>query len=81
MFLGYIVCRCSVISTYDTCIAISHDKQFELFISTFRSVCAVPNTTVLCSPLMSCFPGGLLSYCLNNSEMVPVAPVITAVTF
>ena len=29
-------------------------------ISTFRSICAVPNVAVLCSSLTSCFPGMLL---------------------
>ena len=27
------------------------------YISTFRSVCAVPNMAVFCSSLTSCFPG------------------------
>ena len=31
-----------------------------LYISTFRSMCAVPNMAVFCSSLMSCFPGMLL---------------------
>jgi len=39
-------------------------------------MCAVPSMAVFCSSLTSCFPGMLLSYCLNDFEMVPVAPVI-----
>jgi hypothetical protein len=31
--------------------------------------------------LISCFPGTLLRYFLNNFEMVPVAPIITGITF
>jgi len=31
------------------------------YISTFRSMCAVPNMAVFCSSLISCFPGMLLS--------------------
>jgi len=50
-------------------------------ISTSRSMCAVPNVVVLCSYLISCFPGVLLRYCLSDSEMVPLAPVITGITF
>ena len=42
------------------------------YISTFRSMCAVPT---------SCFPGMLLTYFVNDSEIVPVAPVITGITF
>ena len=38
------------------------------------SVCAVHNMTVLCSTLISCFPGTLLRNCLSDFEMVPVAP-------
>jgi len=30
------------------------------YVSTFRSVCAVPNMAVFCSSLTSCFPGILL---------------------
>jgi len=36
------------------------------YISTFRSVCAVPNVAVFCSSLTSCFPGMLLTYFLND---------------
>jgi hypothetical protein len=31
-------------------------------ISTFRSMCAVPNMAVFCSSLTSCFPGMLLTF-------------------
>ena len=51
------------------------------YISTFRSMCAVPNMAVFCSSLTSCFPGMLLTYFLNDFEIVPVAPVITRITF
>jgi len=50
------------------------------YISTFRSVCAVPNMAVFCSSFTSCFPGMLLTYFLNDSETVPVAPIITGIT-
>ena len=51
------------------------------YISTSRSVCAVPNMTVFCSSFTSCFPGMLLTYFLNDFEIVPVAPIITGITF
>ena len=51
------------------------------YISTFRSMCALPNMAVFCSSLTSCFPGMLLTYFLNYFEMVPVAPIITGITF
>ena len=51
------------------------------YISTFRSVCAVSNMAVFWSSLTSCFPGMLLMYFLNYSEIVPVAPLITGITF
>ena len=43
------------------------------YVSTFRRICAVPNMAVFCSPLTSCFPGMLLTYFLNDFEIVPVA--------
>ena len=46
------------------------------YISTFRSMCAVPNMAVFCSSLTSWFPGMLLTYFLNDFEIVPVAPII-----
>ena len=51
------------------------------YISTFRSMCAVPNMAVFCSSWTSCFPGMLLTHFLNNFETVPVAPIITGITF
>ena len=47
------------------------------YISTFRSMCAVPNVAVFCSSLTSWFPSMLLTYFLNDFEIVPVAPIIT----
>ena len=51
------------------------------YISTFRRMCAVPNMAVFCSSLTSCFPVMLLTYFLIDFEIVPVAPIITAITF
>src|SRR5215813_12087229 len=45
------------------------------YVSTFRSMCAVPNMAVFCSSLTSWFPGMLLTYFLNDFEIVPVAPL------
>ena len=50
------------------------------YISTLRSMCAVPNMAVFCSSLTSWFPGMSLTYYLNDLEMVPVAPIITGIT-
>ena len=44
-------------------------------------MCAVPNMAVFCSFVTSCFPGMLLTYFLNDFEIVPVAPIITGITF
>jgi hypothetical protein len=51
-----------------------------LYVSTFRSMCAVPNMAVFCSSLTSWFPRMLLTYFLNDFKMVPVAPIITGIT-
>jgi hypothetical protein len=50
-----------------------------LYVSTFRSMCAVPNMAVFCSSLTSWFTGILLTYFLNDFEMVPVMPIIIIV--
>ena len=53
------------------------------YVSTFRSLCAVPSMVVFCSSFASWFPGILLIYFLNDfvmGEMVPVAPIITGIT-
>jgi len=42
------------------------------YISTFRSMCAVPNMVVVCCSLILCFPGVMLWYYLKDSEMVPL---------
>ena len=47
-----------------------------LYIST-----AVPKTAVFCRSLISCISGMLLGYCLSDFEMVPVAPIITGITY
>ena len=49
------------------------------YVSTFRSMCAVPNMAVFCSSFTSWFPGMLLTFFLNDFEMVPVAPIITGI--
>jgi len=51
---------------------------FYFYISTFRNMCAVPNMAVF---LTSCYPGMLLTYFLNDFEIVPFAPIITGITF
>ena len=40
------------------------------YISAFRSMCAVPNMAVFCSSMTSCFPGMLLTYFLNDFELL-----------
>jgi hypothetical protein len=40
------------------------------YISTFRSMCAVPNMAVFCSSLMLCLPGMLLRCFVKDFEMV-----------
>ena len=44
-------------------------------------MCAVPNMAVFCSSLTSCFSDMLRTYFLNDFEIVPVAPIITGITF
>ena len=53
----------------------------HFYISTFRSMCDVPNMAVFCISLISCFPDMFVRYFLNDFEMVPVVRIITGVTF
>jgi len=54
---------------------------FYFYISISPIVCAVPSMAVFSSSVTSCFPGVLLTYFLNDYEIVPVAPIITGITF
>jgi hypothetical protein len=40
-----------------------------------------PVLLFFCSSLISCFPGMLVRYCLNDFGMVPVAPIITGIYY
>jgi len=82
MLLGYIVLQlfCIYNFCYMQCyFTVKYTVYFH--ITTFHSMCAVPNMAVFCSSLISYFPGRLLRYCLSNFEMVPVATIITSITF
>ena len=46
------------------------------YVSTFRIICAVPNMEVFRSSFTSRIPCMLLTYFLNDFEMVPVAPMM-----
>jgi len=51
------------------------------YISISRCLCAVPNMAAVCSSPIACFAAVLRRYCLSDSETVPVAPIITGITF
>jgi len=79
---GIYCCSCSVFTLCTTCNVISLLKYvLYRYISTSRSMCAVPNLAAVCSSLLSPFPSMLLRYCLSNFEIVPVATIITGITF
>ena len=54
---------------------------FMVLISTVSVLNLLPNMAVFWSSLTSCFPGMLLTYFLNDFEIVPVAPIVTGITF
>ena len=56
-------------------------KLLYFYISTLRSMCAVPNMAVFYSSLTSYFHGMLLTCFLNDFEKVPFAPIITCINF
>ena len=75
-------CICSVFTISPTCNVISSVKYVLYFyISTSRSLCAVQNMAVVCSFLISCFPGVLVSYCPSDFDIVPVTHNISGITF
>jgi hypothetical protein len=45
------------------------------YINTFQSMCAVPNMAVFCSSLTSRIPGMVLTYFLNDFEVVCILDV------
>jgi hypothetical protein len=47
-----------------------------LYVSTFRSMCAVPSMAVFCSSLTSWFRGMLLTYFLNDFEIIIIIIII-----
>jgi ABC-type dipeptide/oligopeptide/nickel transport system permease subunit len=46
------------------------------YVSTFLSMCAVPNMAVFCSSLTSWSPGMLLTYFLNDLEIIIIIIII-----
>ena len=51
-----------------------------LYVSTFRSMCAVPNMAVFCSSLTSWFPGMLLTYFLNDFKIIIIIIIIIIIS-
>jgi hypothetical protein len=51
------------------------------YTNTFRIMRSVPNMVAPCSSSVSCYPGMLPTYRLNDFEVVPVAPVITGINY
>ena len=49
------------------------------YVSTFRTMCAVPKIALFCGSRTSSCHGMLLIYSLNYFETVPVAPIITGI--
>ena len=64
-----------------TCNVISCGTVFCTYTLALCDARAVPSISVFCGSFISCSLGMLLRYCLSDSEMVPVAPIITDITF
>ena len=48
------------------------------YISTFRSMCAAPIMAVFCISLNSCFPGMLLTYFLNDWNIIIIIVIVVS---
>ena len=79
---GIQCCNYSVVTIHGAYIVSFSVQSIVLLHQYFpQFVCAVPNMAVFCGSFTSCFPGMLLMYFLNDYEIVPVAPIITGITF
>ena len=84
IFLRHTVLQLFCIITYAICNVISHVTYvlyFTLVLSQWR-MCALSNMAVFllfCTSLISCFPGMLLRYFLNDLEFVPVVFIIIGI--
>jgi hypothetical protein len=80
--LGYTLSQLSVFTIYGTCDVASRAECFVLLHQHFpQCVCCAQYGCFLYTFLISCFPGTLLRYFLNDFEMVQVAPIITGIAF
>ena len=81
------ICRVSNIAATQQLQFVVHVMLFpvlnvlQVYISTSQSMCAVPSLAVFCSSLILYFLGMLFRCVLNDFEIVPVAHVITGITF
>ena len=79
MFPGYIVCSYPVFTIYATCNVASHVKSFVLLHQSFlKYVCSAQ-----CGGFLFLYFvfSQLLSYFLNDFEIVPVVPILTGIAF
>jgi len=75
---GYIVAATlSLLFMVPLCLVPALDLLF-FYVSTSRSMCAVPNMAVFCSSLTSWFPGMSLTYFLNYYYYYGLKAVVTA---
>ena len=73
-------CNYSVFVVYGASISSSCVGSFVLLRQHFPKYVCSAQYGCFCSSLTSCYPGMLLTYFLNDLEMVPVAPVVTGIT-
>ena len=77
---GVHCCSHSIVAVYGASISSSYVGSLYFYVSTFRSMCAVPSMAVFCSSLTSWCPGMFLTCFLNDLEIVPVTPITTGIT-
>jgi hypothetical protein len=80
MFLGYSVATILYLQFMLHVMLFTTLNILYFYIRTFQSMCTVPNMAGFCSFLISCFPGMLLGYFLNDSDIVQVVPINTGIT-
>jgi cell division protein FtsW (lipid II flippase) len=56
-------------------------NALKLYLSTYRSMCAVPKMTVIYFTVILCFPAMLLEYFMNDFGMVLIVTFITGIIY
>jgi len=75
------VCSVAAVLYLQSLLHVMLFRPCNMFCTVTAALSAVPNMAVFGSSLISCFLAMLFRYCLSYFDMVPVATIITGITF